>query len=151
MIYPVQKNIFGTRDGSYDILLSRKACNFDSHFAIADTYRESIRYVLDNCPEDMEFFDKFVQKGIINRLETVTRDPFKRLSYTSAVKMLEESGENFDYEVKWGNDLQSEHERFLVEKMFNGCPLVITDYPKSCKVSISFLLNETLATMRPTL
>lgn len=91
-----------------------------------------LKYVLDNCPEDMQFFDKHVSNGLIERLQHVINTPFERATYTYAVRILEKSGKSFEYPVKWGSDLQSEHERYLAEEFF-GKPVIITDYPKQIK------------------
>lgn len=89
-------------------------------------------YVLKNCPEDMAFFDKHISEGVIGRLQSVVDTPFERASYTYAVRILEKSGKQFEYPVKWGTDLQSEHERYLAEEYFCK-PVIITDYPKEIK------------------
>lgn len=91
-----------------------------------------LKDVLHHCPEDMEFFDKFVSAGLIERLQHIIHTPFERASYTYAIRILEKSGKNFEYPVKWGLDLQSEHERYLAEEYFKK-PVIITDYPKEIK------------------
>ncbi len=91
-----------------------------------------LKYTLDNCPEDMEFFDKHVSTGLLDRLLHVINTPFERATYTYAVRILEKSGKTFEYPVKWGSDLQSEHERYLAEEFF-AKPVIITDYPKQIK------------------
>ncbi|CUI16026.1 Asparagine--tRNA ligase [Candidatus Protochlamydia naegleriophila] len=91
-----------------------------------------LRYVLDNCQEDMEFFNKHVSPGVIERLEHVINTPFERASYTYAVRVLEKANKSFEFPVKWGLDLQSEHERFLAEEFF-AKPVILTDYPKQIK------------------
>jgi len=91
-----------------------------------------VSYVLKNCAEDLQFFDKFVSEGIIKRLQLVAETPFERATYTYAVRILEKADKKFDYPVKWGIDLQSEHERFLSEEYFKK-PVIITDYPKQIK------------------
>ncbi len=91
-----------------------------------------IRYVLDNCPEEMNFFNSFVDKGLIERLEHVVNSDFGRVTYTDAIKILEKHNDEFDYKVFWGCDLQTEHERFLTEKEFKR-PVFVTDYPKDIK------------------
>ncbi len=107
-----------------------------------------LKYVLENCPEDMQFFDKHVSNGLVERLRHVVDTPFERTSYTFAVRILEKSNKAFEYPVKWGADLQSEHERYLAEEYF-GKPVIITDYPKEIK---SFYMrqnedNKTVAAM----
>lgn len=89
-------------------------------------------YVLKNCTEDMAFFDKHISEGIISRLQAIVDTPFERATYTYAVRILEKSGKQFEYPVKWGSDLQSEHERYLAEEYFCK-PVIITDYPKEIK------------------
>lgn len=91
-----------------------------------------IRYVLDNCPEEMQFFNSFVDKGLIERLEHVVNSDFGRVTYTEAIKILEKNNDKFDYKVFWGCDLQTEHERFLTEEEFKR-PVFVTDYPKEIK------------------
>jgi asparaginyl-tRNA synthetase len=89
-------------------------------------------YLLQNCPEDMQFFDKHVSPGVIERLQKVIETPFERTTYTYAVRILEKANKPFEFPVKWGTDLQSEHERYLAEEFF-GKPVIITDYPKDIK------------------
>jgi asparaginyl-tRNA synthetase len=91
-----------------------------------------LKYVLENCKEDMEFFNKLVSPGLIERLELIVTTPFERASYTYAVRILEKSNKKFEFPVKWGLDLQSEHERYLAEEYFSK-PVIITDYPKEIK------------------
>lgn len=91
-----------------------------------------LKYALDHCQEDMQFFDKHVSTGLIERLQHVINTPFERATYTYAVRILEKSGKTFEYPVKWGADLQSEHERYLAEEFF-AKPVIITDYPKQIK------------------
>lgn len=91
-----------------------------------------IRYVLDECPEEMAFFNQFVDKELIARLEKVCSAEFKIMTYTEAVDALLASGEKFQYKVEWGMDLQTEHERWLTEKLVQG-PLFVTNYPKDIK------------------
>jgi len=91
-----------------------------------------IKFVMKECPEELKFFNQFVDKGLIERLEHVANSDFGRVSYTEAVKLLEESGHKFDYPVSWGIDLQTEHERFLTEEIFKR-PVFVTDYPREIK------------------
>jgi asparaginyl-tRNA synthetase len=108
--------------------------NLDDDIACAEAYlQHCVRHVLDNCKEDLRFFDSRVEKGLIDRLEAITAQPFARVTYTKAVDLLLLSGQNFEYPVEWGSDLQSEHERWLTEKAFDGVPVVVTDYPKGIK------------------
>ncbi len=91
-----------------------------------------IRYVLENAPEEMEFFNNFVDKTLLERLNFVANSDFGRVTYTEAVEILENCGEKFEYPVKWGIDLQTEHERYLTETVFKK-PIFVTDYPKDIK------------------
>ena len=97
-----------------------------------DMLKFVIQYVLDNCPEEMEFFDKFVSEGLIERLLHVVNSDFGRISYTDAIEELKKHNKDFEYPVDWGTDIQTEHERFLSEKVF-GKPVFVTDYPKDIK------------------
>ncbi|MCD7836215.1 MAG: asparagine--tRNA ligase [Lachnospiraceae bacterium] len=91
-----------------------------------------IRYVLENAPEEMEFFNRFVDKGLMERLRSVVDSDFAHVTYTEAVSILEKHNDEFDYKVYWGCDLQTEHERYLTEKEFKR-PVFVTDYPKEIK------------------
>ena len=91
-----------------------------------------IRYVTENAPEEMKFFNKFIDNGLIERLDHVLNSDFGRVTYSEAVKILEEHNPEFDYPVHWGSDLQTEHERFLTEQVFKR-PVFVTDYPKEIK------------------
>jgi asparaginyl-tRNA synthetase len=94
--------------------------------------REIFRAVLEERPDDMAFFDRHVEKGVVARLEKFIADSFERMTYTEAVAILEKSGEPFEYPVGWGMDLQSEHERYLCERHV-GRPVVVMDYPREIK------------------
>lgn len=91
-----------------------------------------INYVLENAPEEMNFFNSFIDKGLIERLNNIVNSDFGRVTYTEAVEILKKSGKEFQYPVEWGIDLQTEHERFLTEEIFKK-PLFVTDYPKDIK------------------
>ena len=91
-----------------------------------------INYVLENAPEEMNFFNSFVDKGLLDRLNSVVNSEFGRVTYTEAIEILEKNNENFDYKVHWGSDLQTEHERYLTEQVFKK-PVFVTDYPKEIK------------------
>ena len=97
-----------------------------------DMLKYIIRYVMENAPEEIEFLNKFVDKGLKERLEHVESSDFGRVTYTEAIKMLEEHNDDFEYKVSWGCDLQTEHERYLTEKIFKR-PVFVTDYPKEIK------------------
>ena len=97
-----------------------------------DMIKYIISYVLENAPEEMEFFDKFVAPGLLERLNNVINSEFGRISYTDAIKELEKNNDKFEYKVTWGTDIQTEHERYLSEVVF-GKPVFVTDYPKDIK------------------
>lgn len=99
-----------------------------------------IKYVLEHAPEEMNFFNSFVDKGLLERLNHVMTSDFARCTYTDAIKILEKNNDKFDYKVYWGCDLQTEHERFLTEQEFKR-PVFVTDYPKDIK-AFYMKLNE---------
>ena len=99
-----------------------------------------IRYVLENAPEEMAFFNSFIDKGLIERLNNVVNSEFGHVTYTEAIKILEKNNDNFEYKVSWGCDLQTEHERYLTEEVFKR-PVFVTDYPKEIK-AFYMKLNE---------
>ncbi len=99
-----------------------------------------IRYVLENAPEEMQFFNQFVDKGLLERLNHVADSEFAHVTYTEAVEILEKNNDKFDYKVSWGADLQTEHERYLTEEVFKR-PVFVTDYPKEIK-AFYMKLNE---------
>ena len=99
-----------------------------------------IRYVLENAPEEMQFFNNFVDKGLIDRLTHVAESEFARVTYTEAIEILEKHNDKFDYKVSWGADLQTEHERYLTEEIYKR-PVFVTDYPKEIK-AFYMKLNE---------
>lgn len=104
----------------------------DNQDLAEDFLKYLIKYVLEHCPDDLEFLQKMYDKELIERLKFVTNNTFERLTYTEAIEILEKSGQKFEFPVKWGVDLQSEHERYLVEKHFNK-PVILTDYPRDIK------------------
>ncbi|MCR4687811.1 MAG: asparagine--tRNA ligase [Lachnospiraceae bacterium] len=99
-----------------------------------------IKYVLENAPEEMQFFNNFVDKGLIERLEHVANSDFGRVTYTEAIELLKKNNDKFEYKVDWGSDLQTEHERYLTEEIFKR-PVFVTDYPKEIK-AFYMKLNE---------
>ena len=99
-----------------------------------------IEYVLENAPEEMNFFNSFVDKGLLERLNHVVQSDFGRVTYTEAIKLLEKHNDKFEYKVSWGADLQTEHERYLTEQIFKR-PVFVTDYPKEIK-AFYMKLNE---------
>ena len=113
-----------------------------------DMMKYIIRYVLENAPEEMQFFNSFIDKGLLERLENIVNSDFARVTYTEAVEILKKSGEKFEYSVEWGTDLQTEHERYLTEQIFKK-PVFVTDYPKEIKAFYMKLNddNKTVAAM----
>lgn len=107
-----------------------------------------ISYVMEHAREELEFFNSFIDKGLIERLESVVNSEFGSITYTDAIKILEEHNDEFDYKVSWGCDLQTEHERYLTEKIFKK-PVFVTDYPKDIKAFYMKLNddNKTVAAM----
>lgn len=97
-----------------------------------DMLKFVINYVLENAPEEMNFFNSFVDKGLLERLNNVVSNDFGRVTYTEAIELLKNSGKEFEYPVEWGCDLQTEHERYLTEEIFKK-PIFVTDYPKEIK------------------
>ncbi|MDN3508326.1 MAG: asparagine--tRNA ligase [Simkaniaceae bacterium] len=105
----------------------------DDDIDLAENYLKHLaQEALTHCRDDLAFFDQFIEKGLIEKLENVIKEPFARITYTEAIELLEKSGEKFEFPIKWGTDLQSEHERYLAEKHFKK-PVVLTDYPKEIK------------------
>ena len=97
-----------------------------------------IRYVLDNCPDEMAFFNQFIDKGLIERLELVANSEFGRITYTDAIEILKKNNKKFQFPVEWGVDIQTEHERYLTEVVYKK-PVFVTDYPKEIK---SFYMKQ---------
>ncbi len=97
-----------------------------------DMLKYVINYVLKNAPEEMEFFNSFIDKGLLSRLNSIVNSDFGRVTYTEAVEILKNSGKEFEFPVEWGMDLQTEHERYLTEEVFKK-PIFVTDYPKEIK------------------
>ena len=107
--------------------------DLDDNMAVAEgLLKYVIEYVLENAPEEMAFFNQFVDKGLLDRLNNVLHSQFGHITYTEAVKILEEHNDQFDYKASWGCDLQTEHERYLTEQVFKR-PVFVTDYPKEIK------------------
>ena len=97
-----------------------------------DMLKYIINYVLENAPEEMAFFNSFVDRGLLERLQHVASSDFGRITYTEAIDILQKSGESFEYKPEWGKELQTEHERYLTEKVFKK-PIFVINYPKDCK------------------
>ncbi len=108
-------------------------CDLQGNMEIAE---EMLKYLLTdimiNCPEDMQLFDKFIEKGLLQKLENIVQKQFVHITYTEAVDRLKNAKKKFEYPVDWGRDLQSEHERYLSEEVFQ-CPITVTDYPAAIK------------------
>ena len=111
-----------------------------------DMIKYIINYVLEQCPEEMEFFNSFVDKGLLERLNNIVNSEFTKITYTKAIELLLESGQKFEYPVEWGCDLQTEHERYITEQIFNA-PVFVTDYPKEIK-AFYMRMNEDGKTVR---
>ena len=112
----------------------------DDMFVAEAMLKYVINYVLENAPEEMNFFNSFVDKGLLERLHNVVSSDFARVTYTEAVELLEKHNDKFEYKVTWGTDLQTEHERYLTEEVFKR-PVFVTDYPKEIK-AFYMKLNE---------
>ena len=97
-----------------------------------DMVKYIIRYCLENAKEEMAFFNSFIDKGLFERLDNILNNKFERITYTKAVEILQNSNQNFEYKVEWGIDLQTEHERYLTDKVFKK-PVFVTDYPEKIK------------------
>jgi len=123
--------------------------DLEDNMAVAeDMLKYVIQYVLEQAPEEMNFFNQFVDKGLLERLEGVLHSEFGHVTYTEAIEILEKNNDNFDYKVSWGCDLQTEHERYLTEEVFKR-PVFVTDYPKEIKAFYMKLNedNKTVAAM----
>lgn len=122
-------------------------CTLDGDMEVAESF---LKYIFSACleknPEDMEFFDQFVLKGNIDTLRHVIETPFAHMTYTDAIKVLEKENDHFDFPVHWGSDIQTEHEKFLTEKVC-GSPVIVTDYPKEIK-AFYMKLNDDGKTVR---
>jgi asparaginyl-tRNA synthetase len=122
-------------------------CDIHGNMDVAEEFLKYIfRYVLDTCPDDMDFFNSRISQGIIENLQHIIASDFKRIAYTEAVDQLIKSKHGFEFPVTWGIDLQSEHEKFLTEKIYNQ-PVILTDYPKEIK-AFYMKLNEDGKTVR---
>ena len=113
---------------------------------IEEMIKYIVNYVRENAKEEMEFFNKFVDKDLFNRLDTLVNNKFDRITYTEAIEILKNAKKDFEYEVEWGIDLQTEHERYLAEEHFKK-PVFVTDYPKDIK-AFYMKLNEDGKTVR---
>jgi asparaginyl-tRNA synthetase len=117
-------------------------CDLDGNAALAEAFVKALfARLLDDCPEDMAFFDERLERGVVATLRHIVESPFERMTYTEAVAALERSGERFEFPARWGADLQSEHERWLTEKHV-GRPVVVTDYPAGIKAFYMYLNDD---------
>jgi asparaginyl-tRNA synthetase len=122
-------------------------CDLQLDMEIAEDFLKFLfKKVLNECKEDMEFFSKFVEKGVKETLELVVNTPFAHMTYTEAIDVLTKNNDNFEYPVEWGSDLQTEHERYLTE-VYCKSPVIVTDYPKEIK-AFYMKLNEDNKTVR---
>jgi asparaginyl-tRNA synthetase len=117
-------------------------CDLKGDMALAEEFLKHIfKHVLNHCAEDMAFFNDRIDKTAISTLEHIIKEPFAHMTYTEAVDILLKSGESFEFPVKWGDDLQSEHERYLTEKHVKK-PIIVTDYPKGIKAFYMYLNDD---------
>ena len=117
-------------------------CDLDGDIELAQAFLEFvIRRVLDRCAEDMRFFNDRIEKTVLETLEHIVASPFERMTYGDAIEILEKSGRKFEFPVKWGADLQSEHERYLTEEVVKK-PVVVTDYPAAIKAFYMYLNDD---------
>ena len=108
-------------------------CDINGNMDMAEEMiKYIISYVLEHCPEEMQFFNNFIDKGLLERLDHIVNSDFVRITYTEAVDILQKSGKKFEYPVEWGLELQTEHERYLTEEVFKK-PMFVINYPKDCK------------------
>ncbi len=122
-------------------------CDITGNMDVAEDFIKYIlKYVLENCSEDMKFFSSMIEKGIIENLQHIVESSFERVTYTDAISELKKSGNKFEYPVEWGIDMQSEHEKFLTGEIFKK-PVIVTDYPKEIK-AFYMKLNEDGKTVR---
>lgn len=122
-------------------------CTLEGDMELAEDFIKYIlEYVLDTCADDMDFFNKWIQKGVKESIQKVVDSKFQHVTYSKAIELLEKADRKFEYPVGWGEDLQSEHERYLTEEVFKG-PVIVTDYPKTIK-AFYMKLNEDNQTVR---
>ncbi len=122
-------------------------CDLEGDMNLAEEFLKYVfKYVLDKCPEDMEFFNQRIDNSVLATADNIINNQFERLTYTEAVSLLENADKKFEYPVKWGLDLQSEHERYLAEELFKK-PVIVTDYPAQIK-AFYMRLNDDEKTVR---
>lgn len=124
-------------------------CNLEGNISVAQKFLKFvINYALENCSEDLVFFDTWVEKGLIDSLEKIKDSNFAVITYDEAIKALEKSGKSFEFPCKWGSDIQTEHERYITEEFIGG-PVFVTNYPKEIK-SFYMRLNDDEKTVAAT-
>lgn len=117
-------------------------CDLRGDMDLAESFLKSVfKHVLDSCPDDMQFFNDRIDNTVLTTLTGIIETPFERMSYTEAVDRLIKSGKSFEFPVKWGIDLQSEHERYLTEELVKK-PVIVTDYPKTIKAFYMYLNDD---------
>jgi asparaginyl-tRNA synthetase len=124
-------------------------CNLEGDIDLAEAFLKHIfRYVTEHCAEDLEFFDKFIDKTVLSTADNIINNEFQRITYTEAIEILSKTEKKFEFPVEWGIDLQSEHERYLAEELFKK-PTIVTNYPKDIKAFYMRLDddNKTVAAM----
>lgn len=122
-------------------------CDLNRNMKVAEEFIKYIfAHVLENCADDMDFFDQHISKGVVENLQSIVKSSFEHVTYTRAVEEIEKSGAKFEFPVSWGTDLQSEHEKFLTEEIFKK-PIIVTDYPKEIK-AFYMKLNDDGKTVR---
>jgi asparaginyl-tRNA synthetase len=124
-------------------------CDIEGDCDLAEAFLKYIfRYVMEHCAEDMEFFDKIIDKTVLATADNIINNEFQRITYTKAIDILTKTSKQFEFPVEWGIDLQSEHERYLAEELFKK-PTIVTDYPKDIKAFYMRLNddNKTVAAM----
>lgn len=122
-------------------------CALDGNMELAEAFLKYVfNYVMETCPEDMEFFNQRIDDSVLQTAENIINSEFGRITYTEAIALLEKSDRPFEYPVSWGLDLQSEHERYLAEELFKK-PLIVTDYPTEIK-AFYMRLNDDGKTVR---
>jgi len=122
-------------------------CDLNGDMDVSEAFLKYIfSYLLESCPDDMDFFNSWISKGVIDNLESIIKSSFERVTYTEAVEQLGKAKVDFEFPVTWGVDIQSEHEKFLTEKIYNK-PVIVTDYPKEIK-AFYMKLNDDDKTVR---
>ena len=117
-------------------------CDIEGNQDVAEEFLKYVfKNVLESCPEDMEFFNKYIDKTVLETVEKIINQKFERITYTSAIDLLEKSNKKFEYTVEWGIDLQAEHERYLAEEVFKS-PVIVTNYPTVTKAFYMRLNND---------